>query len=51
MEACRYIYAPTVLAPDKGPLVFIDQNIVCTPEAAERAFCRTEKFLTLSEIE
>jgi len=51
MEVCRYICAPAALAPDKGPLVFIDQNIECTPEAAERVFWRTEKFLALSDID
>jgi hypothetical protein len=51
MEVCGYVYAPTALALDKGSLVFIDQNIEYTPEAAETAFWRTEKFLALSDIE
>lgn len=51
MEVCGYVYAPAAIAPDKGSLVFIDQNIEYTPDVAERAFWRTEKFLALLDIE
>ena len=51
MEVCGYVYALAALAPNKGSLVFIKENIEYTPEATERAFWRTEKFLALSDIE